>query len=52
MDPDVYRIPTASDLTAMLTAAGLLRIDHQTVDTAGYELHLFAAHLANDSAAA
>ena len=51
MDPDVYRIPTASDLTAMLTAAGFHRIDHHTVDTAGYELHLLAAHLANDSAA-
>jgi len=52
MDPDVYRIPTASGLTAMLTAAGFHRIDHHTVDTAGYELHLLAAHLANDSAAA
>ncbi len=52
MDPDIYRIPTAADLTAMLTAAGFHRVDHHTVDTAGYELHLFAAHLANDSAAA
>ena len=52
MDPDVYRIPTASGLAAMLTAAGFHRIDHHTVDTAGYELHLLAAHLANDSAAA
>ena len=27
------------------------RLDARTVDTAGYELHLLAAHLANDSAA-
>ena len=48
MDPDVYRIPTAADLTTMLTAAGFDHIGHHTVDTVGYELHLFAAHLAND----
>ena len=33
MDPDVYRIPTAAQLTAMLTAAGFDRVDHHTVDT-------------------
>ena len=52
MDPDVYRIPTASDLTTMLTGSGFQHIDHHTFDTAGYELHLFAAHRSNDSAAA
>lgn len=51
MDPDVYRIPTAAQLIAMLTAAGFHPVDHHTVDT-GYELHLVAAHLANDSAVA
>ena len=52
MDPDVYRIPTAAQVTEMLTAAGFDSVDHYTVDAAGYELHLFAAHLANDAALA
>jgi arsenite methyltransferase len=47
MDPDVYRLPTAAHLTAMLTTAGFSRVDHHLADTAGYTLHLFAAHLAN-----
>jgi len=47
MDPAVYRIPTADQLTSMLTTAGFTRVDRHTVDTAGYELHLFAAHLGN-----
>jgi hypothetical protein len=50
MDPGVYRIPTAAKVTEMLTAAGFDRVDHHTVDAAGYELHLFAAHLPNDAA--
>jgi SAM-dependent methyltransferase len=50
MDPDIYRIPTATKVTEMLTAAGFDRVDHHAVDTAGYELHLFAGHLANDAA--
>ena len=52
MDPDIYRVPTADQLTSMLNAAGFARVDHHTVDTAGYQLHLFAAHLANDAAVA
>lgn len=52
MDPDIYRIPTASQVTEMLTTSGFDRVDHHTVDTAGYELHLFAAHLADDAAIA
>lgn len=47
MDPAVYRIPTAARITAMLTTAGFTRVDHRPVDTAGHELHLFAAHLPN-----
>ncbi len=43
MDPDVYRIPTATQLTSMLTAAGFELVDDRCVDTAGYELHLFTA---------
>ncbi len=50
MDPVIYRIPTAAHLTSMLTSTGFDRVDHHTVDTAGYQLHLFAAHLANDAA--
>lgn len=50
MDPDVYRIPTATQVTEMLTAAGFDNVDHHTVDAIGYELHLFAAHLTNDAA--
>lgn len=52
MDPDIYRISTAAQLTSMLTAAGFACVDHHTVDTAGYQLHLFAAHLAHDAAIA
>jgi SAM-dependent methyltransferase len=52
MDPGVYRIPTAARLTEMLTEAGFDRVDHHTVDAAGYELHLFVAHLASDAAMA
>lgn len=49
MDPDVYRIPTAAQVARMLTVAGFDRIDHHTVDTADHQLHLFAAHLADDA---
>jgi SAM-dependent methyltransferase len=52
MDPDIYRIPTAAQVTGTLTPAGFDRVDHHTFDTAGYELHLFAAHLAHDAATA
>jgi len=49
MDPNVYRIPTATQVAKMLTAAGFDRIDHHTVDTADHQLHLFAAHRADDA---
>ena len=49
MDPDIYRIPTAPQLTSMLTSAGFDLVDHHVVDTAGYQLHLFAAHLAHQA---
>jgi hypothetical protein len=45
MDPAIYRIPTAAQLTAMLTTVEFAHIEHRPVDTAGHELHLFAAHL-------
>jgi SAM-dependent methyltransferase len=45
MDPAVYRIPTAEQITTMLNAAGFTRAEHRCVDTARHPLHLFAAHL-------
>jgi SAM-dependent methyltransferase len=49
MDPDVYRIPTADQLTAMMLTAGYDTVDHDVVDTVGHDLHLFSAHLSNGS---
>ncbi|MDP2291529.1 MAG: class I SAM-dependent methyltransferase [Actinomycetota bacterium] len=46
MDPTIYRIPTAAQLTAMLNASGFDRVDQHTADDA---LHVFAAHLPNDA---
>lgn len=45
MDPAVYRIPTADKVTAMLLDAGYDTVDHDVVDTARHELHLFTAQL-------
>jgi hypothetical protein len=50
MDPDVYRIPTAAQLTGMLTAAGFDHVDHHTVEATDHQLHLFVAHLADGKA--
>jgi arsenite methyltransferase len=47
MDLDIYRIPTAAQITAMLHAAGYERVEHDTVDTPGHGLHLFTAHRTN-----
>ena len=44
MDPDIYRIPTAAQLTATITAAGFGCVDHHTADSIGHELHLFVAN--------
>ena len=50
MDPAVYRIPAAAQVTSMLTAAGFPHVDHHHCDDAvGQELHLFAARLGNDA---
>lgn len=49
MDPDVYRIPTANQVTSMLLAGGYDRVDHDTVTTSGHDLHLFTARLASGS---
>lgn len=51
MDPDVYRIPTARQLITMLTDVGFDHVHHHTVETPGYDLHLFAAHLGDDTTA-
>ena len=52
MDPAVYRIPTATQLTTMLADAGFERVDHRIADATNHQLHLFAAHLADDAAIA
>ena len=50
MDPDIYRIPPAAQLTGMLTAAGFDHVDHHTVEATDHQLHLFVAHLADGKA--
>jgi ubiquinone/menaquinone biosynthesis C-methylase UbiE len=45
MDPDIYRIPTAAHLTAMLLDGGYDIVDHDTPNSSDPDLHLFAAHL-------
>ena len=52
MDPDIYRIPTAAQVTETLTATGFDHVDHHIVNAARHELHLFAAHLADHAALA
>ena len=47
--PAFTKHPTATQLTTMLADAGFERVDHRIADTSGHELHLFAAHLANDA---
>jgi SAM-dependent methyltransferase len=44
MDPDIYRIPSASAVRSMLHDAGLTVVDHQAGDTAHHNTHLFVAH--------
>ena len=44
MDPDVYRIRSTAEITAMLCAAGFAEIDH----SADGDDHLFVAHLATN----
>ena len=52
MDPAVYCIPTAAQVTAMLVTAGFQEVDHHCDDTSGHDLHLFVGRLANSTATA
>ena len=45
MDPNVYRIPTAAEITTMLHAAGFGNVDHEPGDTSNQDIHLFLARL-------
>jgi SAM-dependent methyltransferase len=46
IDPIVYRIRSADDITAMLRAAGFDHIEHEPGDAATHFTHLFVARLA------
>jgi len=46
LDPHVYRIRTADEITAMLHAAGFEDIEHERGDTATHFVHFFTARLA------
>jgi SAM-dependent methyltransferase len=43
MDPDVYRIRSTAEITAMLTAAGFADIEHERGDDTRCAIHLFVA---------
>ena len=43
MDPDVYRIPSAADVVAMLHTAGFDHVEHQPSDPSNHDIHLFLA---------
>ena len=47
LDPHVYRIRTADEITAMLRAAGFDDIEHEQGDAATHFVHLFVARLAD-----
>lgn len=49
MDPDIYRVPTLTQLDAMLHAAGYTDIDHHTAPAAGHDLQLVTAHTPDTS---
>lgn len=48
MDPNVYRVPTADHVAALLTDAGFIHMDHHRPEAHDHDLHLFAACLAGD----
>ncbi len=49
MDPDIYHIPTAAHLTAMLLHGGYDTVNHDTPNSSDPNLHLFTADLPNRS---
>lgn len=48
MDPNVYRVPTADQVTSMLRNAGFAQIEHHPGRTSDHDLQLFAARLTDD----
>ena len=50
LDPNIYHIRTADEITAILRAAGFDHIAHEPGDTATHSIHLFLARLATDTA--
>jgi hypothetical protein len=47
IDPDIYRIRTADELTTALQTAGFDHTQHETGDAATHFTHLFVARLAD-----
>jgi SAM-dependent methyltransferase len=47
IDPDIYRIRSADEITAMLRAAGFDDVVHEPGDTKTHFIHLFVARLAD-----
>jgi ubiquinone/menaquinone biosynthesis C-methylase UbiE len=45
IDPNVYRIPSAAQVTDLLHAAGFNEIEHRPGDTSNRDIHRFAARL-------
>lgn len=48
MDPDIYRIPTADHVKALLVNAGFIQVEDHPVEAADHDLHFFAARLGDD----
>jgi SAM-dependent methyltransferase len=47
IDPNIYRIRSADEITAMLRAAGFDHVEHEPGDTETHFIHLFVARLAD-----
>ena len=48
MDPNIYRVPTAAHVTALLADAGFTHVEHHPAEADDHDLQLFAARLADD----
>jgi ubiquinone/menaquinone biosynthesis C-methylase UbiE len=47
IDPDIYRVRSADEITAMLRAAGFDRVVHEPGEAGTHFIHLFVARLAD-----
>lgn len=47
MDPEVYRIPAAAEVSDMLHAACFRLVEHERGDTSDHDIHLFVARRAS-----